>query len=178
MKVKVFLKPRELLRQKLIQNSFPASPTVGIFAKIQIISKVCLNMTKTGGENPIILSPFLRVIILKPAQILHRDPPCWVALRYGLRLPEKAPTRWPNVVHTWVPARDREPTIKGSKGSRIGNHLGHIVYPPTPPLQGERAKGVSEVRFHLSIFPWSSFIFFSESEVRQFFWRKIAFFGP
>ena len=51
-------------------------------------------------------------------------------------------------------------------------------YPPTPPLQGERAKGVSEVRFHLSIFPWSSFIFFSESEVRQFFWRKIAFFGP
>ena len=33
-----------------------------------------------------------------------------------------------------------------------------------PPLQGERAKGVSEVGFHLSIFPWSSFIFFSESE--------------
>ena len=28
----------------------------------------------------------------------------------------------------------------------------------------ERAKGVSEVGFHLSIFPWSSFIFFSESE--------------
>ena len=38
------------------------------------------------------------------------------------------------------------------------------TYPPTPPLQGERAKGVSEVGFHLSIFPWSSFIFFSESE--------------
>ena len=51
-------KPRELLRQMLIQNSLPASPTVGIFAKIQIISRVCLNITKTGGENPIILSPF------------------------------------------------------------------------------------------------------------------------
>ena len=46
-------------------------------------------------------------------------------------------------------------------------------YPPTPPLQGERAKEVSEVRFHLSIFPWSSFIFFSESELRQFLRRLL-----